>query len=91
VKPSSDASVSTTTPFTLEQLPSRHPFVMWRVSSQSEPGKHYTCCILENNCTCEHWMRRLWDKPADERICKHLRAAREQALKLFVEDIKKRY
>lgn len=83
--------MSTTTPFVLEQLGSRHPYAMWRVFSQSEPGKHYTCCILENTCTCEHWMRRLYNKPEDQRVCKHLKAARDEALKLFIADVKKRY
>jgi hypothetical protein len=91
VKPCSEESVSTTPQYTLEQLDSRHPFMMWRVSSQSNPGKYYTCCLLENNCTCEHWMRRLWDKPIEQRVCKHLKVAREQALNLFIADIKKRY
>jgi hypothetical protein len=36
-------------------------------------------------------MRRLYNKPEAERLCKHLKAAREEALKLFIADVKKRY
>jgi hypothetical protein len=36
-------------------------------------------------------MRRLWDKPEEQRVCKHIRAAREQALNEYLRDLKKRY
>lgn len=90
MKPSCADSVNITTQFTLEALDCRYPLTLWKVKSQSS-SSYYTSNILTNQCTCEHWMRRLWDKPEEQRICKHIRVAREQALTEYLKDLKKRY
>ena len=78
--------MSTTQPFTLKQTNSTFPPLRWEVRSGSD---RYQVDLLDSICSCSHWRFRLFDKPEEERRCKHIIAAREKAIDIVIKSMKK--
>lgn len=78
--------MSTSSQYTLKPTNSSFPAVRWDVKSKSAV---YHVNILTSTCSCNHWQYRLYDKPEPERRCKHILAAREHALDLVINNLRK--
>lgn len=78
--------MNTSQQYTLKPTNSSFPAVRWDVRSKSGV---YHVNILTSTCTCNHWQYRLYDKPEAERRCKHIVAAREQALQEVLNGLQK--
>lgn len=78
--------MNTSQQYTLKPTNSSFPAVRWEVRSESAT---YYVDILTSTCSCNHWQYRLYDKPEGERRCKHIVAAREQALQEVLKGMQK--